>query len=169
MKENSRNTIRYASAEITPAWSLRRNPAGGLELIEPNGTATAVRPRSLFPVTDPGHWIVLCADNGSEVARIRDPDSLAPQERAVLRESLAISGFLPVIERIRRISGRTAPCVWQVETDRGPSVFTLISEDNVQLLGNRRVMVRDANGIRYFIRDLAQLDGGSQRLIHRFL
>ncbi len=158
-----------ASAEEERPWSLRRNAAGSLELVEADGTATAVRPRSLFPVTDPEHWIVLCAENGSEVARIRDPDSLAPQDRAVLQESLAISGFLPVIERIRRISERTAPCVWQVETDRGPATFALISEDNVQLLGNRRVMVRDANGIRYFIRDLAQLDGGSQRLIHRFL
>ena len=55
---------------------------------------------------------------------------------------------MPVIRRIVRISGEGAPSQWDVETDRGPTRFTLDSEDDVRRLGAHRVMITDARKLR---------------------
>jgi hypothetical protein len=61
------------------------------------------------------------------------------------------------------------PSEWRVETARGATRFLLKSEDDVCPLDDHRALVTDANGIRYLIPDLRQLDATSRRLLERFL
>ena len=76
--------------------------------------------------------------------------------------------FVPVVRRILSVSA-VEPSEWRVETDRGPTRFLLNSEDDVCPLDDHRALVTDANGIRYLIPDLRQLDATSRRLLERFL
>ena len=84
-----------------------------------------------------------------------------------LEAQLADREFLPAIERITSVSGSSEPCEWSVETDRGPTQLMLKSEDDVCPLDDHRALVTDANGIRYLIPDVRQLDATSRRLLER--
>ena len=47
--------------------------------------------------------------------------------------------------------------------------FQLESEDDIRKLGPSGAVVADANGIRYLLPDVSQLDAASQRTIRRLI
>jgi hypothetical protein len=154
----------------TPAFGLSRDPFGRLVLIDAGGKRhTGVEPVRAFPISDPPHWISLCDAHGRELVCIESLDDLAPATREVLEEELALREFVPVIRRVVRISGETSPSVWEVETDRGATTFTLDNEDDVRRLGGSRVMITDSRRLRYHVPDTRALDHASRRILERFL
>ena len=56
-----------------------------------------------------------------------------------------------------------------METDRGPTRFTLESEDDVRRLGAHRVLITDAKRLRYHVPDTRALDPASRRVLERYL
>src|SRR5262249_17094476 len=102
------------------AFRLVRDEAGQLALTDNLGrTHPRVRLVPLFPATDPENWISICEAEGGEIACIADPNQLAPSSREVLIDELSRREFVPVIQRIIRVSSNTEPSEWDVETDRG--------------------------------------------------
>ena len=87
--------------------------------------------------------------------------------RQTLEDELALREFIPIIQRIVRVSADSFPSDWDVETDRGPTRFTLDNEDDVRRLGPHRVMITDARRLRYQIPDTRALDPESRRLLER--
>jgi hypothetical protein len=87
----------------------------------------------------------------------------------VLQEELSRREFLPVIQRIVRVSGNSEPCEWEVETDRGPTRFVLESEDHVRRLERNKVAIKDSHGIRYVVKDVDALDKKSRRIIEWYV
>jgi hypothetical protein len=122
-----------------------------------------------FPISDPTRWISLCDTQGREIVCVESLDDLPPAVREVLEEELALREFVPVIKRIVRVSGETSPSDWEVETDRGPTQFTLDSEDDVRRLGGNRVLITDSRRLRYHVPDTRALDRASRRVLERFL
>jgi hypothetical protein len=152
------------------AFGLSLDAWGRLVLINHEGERyVGVEPVRAFPISDPRRWISLCDNHGREVLCIESLDDLAPPIRQLIEEELAQREFVPVIKRIVRVSGETAPSDWDVETDRGSTHFTLDNVDDIRRLGAHRVLITDSQKLRYQIPDPRLLDAASRRVLDRFL
>jgi hypothetical protein len=141
-----------------------------LVLIDADGRRhVGVDPIRTFPLSEPDRRISLCDESGHEVAWIDDLAALRPSARRLIEEVLAVREFTPIILRILKISGDSAPSDWDVQTDRGTTRFLLDSEDHIRKLGRNRLLITDALGLRYQIPDAKSLDGASRRLLERYL
>lgn len=168
MTNSRRDIIPFESGHAD--LGLSRDPWGRLRLVDREGRAfEQVRIIPLFPITDPDHWISICDAEGHELACIADPDRLSPETRAVLLDELGRREFLPVIERIVRVSGNSEPCEWEVETDRGRTRFVLENEESVRPLERGKIAIKDSHGIRYLIKDVQALDPKSRRIIEWYV
>ncbi|HEX3601994.1 MAG TPA: DUF1854 domain-containing protein [Lacipirellulaceae bacterium] len=151
-------------------FSLARDEWGQLVLTSAgNSQPIAVTPTALFPISDPEKWISLRGPDGIEQACVEDPNSLSAETRELLRDELARQEFVPVIERIVRVSGTMEPSEWTVETDRGPTSFVLESEDDVRRIGDNQIVIVDAHGTRYHIPDLNAVDAKSRRIVEWYV
>jgi hypothetical protein len=77
--------------------------------------------------------------------------------------------FLPQILRLDTVSSFLTPCTWTVQTDRGTTQFMLKGEEDIRRLTGTVLLINDANGVQYMIRDLAAMDKHSRKLLDRFL
>jgi hypothetical protein len=151
-------------------FSLSRDEWGQLVLTSVgNSLPVAVTPTALFPISDPENWISLRGPDGVEQACVEDPNSLPAETRELLRGELARQEFVPVIERIVRVSGTMEPSEWTVETDRGPTSFVLESEEDVRRIGDNQIVIVDAHATRYHIPDLTAVDAKSRRIVEWYV
>ncbi len=160
----------HAEAIALSEFALARDEWGQLVLTSAvNSSPTAVAPTPLFPISDPEHWISLRGPDGVELACVEDPTTLAAESRQLLQEELARREFVPIIERIVRVSGQMEPSEWTVETDRGLTSFVLESEDDVRRIGDDQIVIVDAHGTRYHIPDVSKVDTKSRRIIEWYV
>jgi hypothetical protein len=153
-----------------PEFSLHLDSFGRLVLTEADGRRwVGVEPVRAFPISEPARWIALCDAEGHEITFLDDLTSLAEPSRQLLEQELARREFVPRVRRIVRISSDVSPSTWDVETDRGPTHFTLDSDDSVRQLDAEKVLITDARGMRYLVPDLHALDPASRRLLERYL
>jgi hypothetical protein len=149
---------------------LSRDEFGRLVLIDPDGGrhvgVIAIR---AFPLSAPTRGVALCDETGHEVLWIDDVMALNAATRERLESELAASDFLPTILRIPRISSDSTPCDFEVLTDRGPTKFTLDSDESIRKIGLYRMIITDARGVRYHVPDMRNLDAGSRRGLERHL
>jgi hypothetical protein len=151
-------------------WAFSRDAWGRLQLIGPDGrNHPNVVLAPLFPLTDPAHWISVREPDGREIVCIEDPAQLTAESRAVLNDELAHREFRPIIHRILHVSGKSEPTEWHVETDRGATRFVLARDEQVRRLGDDKVSIVDANGVRYLIADVRGLDAKSRRIIEWYV
>lgn len=157
----------FRSAGDAAGWRLDRRPDGSLAFVSAAGlTHHDVELRRGFPLSAPEAGLAILAADGSELAWIDSLAQVAGPLRQLLDEELARREFVPVIERIDRVSeGR--PAEWVVLTDRGPHRFTVAHPDDVSRQPNGGVSVTDTDGIRYRIPAVAALDASSRRLLDR--
>jgi hypothetical protein len=93
-----------------------------------------------------------------------------PAEDCVpLMEELAAREFMPVIEQISSVSSYATPSIWLVQTDRGETRLRLNGEENIRRVAGNTLLISDANGVQYLVRDSSQLDKQSRKLLDRFL
>ena len=150
-------------------FDLTNDAWGRLVLVDSQGMRhEGVEPVRAFPLSDPERWVAICDATGVELAFIDDLKQLSPAVRDVLDEALARRDFVPVVERIVRVSLDAEPSQWEVITDRGVTRFLLTSDDGLRRLGPFEAMLIDTHGTRYMIPDLRRLDSGSRRILERF-
>lgn len=153
-----------------PEFTIETDARGRMVLLDETGQRyVGVEPIRAFPISDPGRWISICDPEGQELVQVESLDDLPASTRHILLEELSRREFLPVIQRIIRVTTETIPARWEVETDRGPTEFTLDGEENVRRLGHDRALIIDARGIRYLIADTRVLDAHSRRILERYL
>jgi len=152
-----------------PAFQLSFDDCGRLVLAVGDRRHVGVRPVRAFPFSDPHSWISLCDAEGNELLSIEHLDDLPRAAREILNQALADREFLPIIRRILSIVPATDPCRWQVQTDRGPTSFLLDSDDDIHKPTSDRVLIVDADHMRYLIPSIQRLDHRSRRWLERFL
>lgn len=131
-----------------------------------HGHVTAVR---AFPVTSPDEGVALVDADGHELLWIAALDDLFAVLRAKVVRALTQREFMPRILKLRGVSSVVAPCTWDIETDRGDTSLLLKGEEDIRRLSTTALLVTDSHGVQFLIRDLAQMDRHSRKLLDRFL
>jgi hypothetical protein len=148
---------------------LEHDAWGQLILVTADGQRhIGVMPVRAFPVTDPEHWISICAADGHEILTVENSADLPPDVRQAIEDDLAQREFTPIIRRILSAS-HDEPLQWVVETDRGRTCFQINGEDDVRRIEPCTASILDSHAVRYLIPDVRRLDGASRRLLAYFL
>ena len=149
---------------------LSRDAFARLVLTLADGSIYAdVTPVRAFPFNAPDEAIAIVDPQGHERWWIDRLDQLSPANRALLEETFAARECVPEILAIRHVSSYATPSRWRIDTDRGATVLTLKSEDDIRRLGPHGLLIADSHGMNFRIRDRARLDRASQRFLSRFL
>jgi hypothetical protein len=149
---------------------LSRNALGKLVLTDASGQMHEnVVPVRAFPIAAPDSGISLVSADGHELLWFEHVNDVPEHMRALLQEELRNREFLPEIHRIKRVSTFASPSTWQVETNRGDATLLLKGEDDIRRIGDTTLMISDAHGVQFLIRDLKKLDKHSRKMLDRFL
>ena len=152
------------------AFVLERTPFGKLILTNAQGERFAgVLPVRAFPILAPDEGISLISTEGHEVAWVERLSDLPASYHSLLDDELAHREFMPVLARIVDVSSFSTPCTWTVDTDRGRTSLLLKGEEDIRRLSGTVLLVTDGHGVQFLIRDLAQMDRHSRKLLDRFL
>ena len=143
---------------------LDRDPFGDLILKVQDRTYERVKASRAFPLSFPEHYIVLRNQEG-EIGLLEDIRQLDRHSRKILEQELRKAYFIPKITRIYSLEEKYGVSKWYVETDRGPRRFDIRSRDDIKPVPPFRVLFRDADGNRYEIPDVRQLDSKSRDLL----
>ncbi|OGO98709.1 MAG: hypothetical protein A2Z93_06395 [Curvibacter sp. GWA2_64_110] len=151
-------------------FQLQRDSYGQLVLTAENGMVhQGVTPVRAFPIAAPDEGLSLVNAEGHEVAWIDNLTDLPPAVGQLIEAELASREFVPEIERIDTVSSFACPSTWQLQTNRGPAELILKGEEDIRRLSQTRLLIADAHGIQFLIRDLSTLDKHSRKLLDRFL
>ncbi|MFZ1181225.1 MAG: DUF1854 domain-containing protein [Herbaspirillum sp.] len=149
---------------------LRHDTLGRLVFIDADGSEhEEVIPVRAFPIGAPDQGIALVNSNGHELAWIEKWPDVLPEIRAKIEAELALREFMPEINRIVGVSSFAMPSIWEVDTNRGATSFTLKGEEGIRRLPQSALLISDSHGIQFLIRDTRLLDRHSRRLLDRFL
>lgn len=158
------------SAPLNVNFQLERNAFGQLVLIDANGVRhEGVTPVRANPISAPLEGIALMSTEGHEVAWIELLAWVPAELRALIEEELSTREFMPEIQRLNKVSSFATPSTWEVETDRGTASFVLKGEEDIRRLPGGILLIADAHGIQFMIRQLSALDRHSRKLLDRFL
>lgn len=151
-------------------FQLERDTFGRLVLTEANGTRhEGVTPVRAFPIAAPDEGLSLINFEGHEVGWVDAVAQLPANIRQLVEDELSSREFVPEIQHIATVSSFACPSTWQVETNRGAAQLILKGEEDIRRLTRTRLLIADANGIQFLVRDLEQLDRNSRKLLDRFL
>lgn len=154
---------------MTP-FDFERDALGHWVLLLPDGTRhspiTALR---AYPISAPETGVALMDAEGHEVFWIEDLAALAPALRAGVLQALNEREFLPEILQLQSVSSFATPSTWSVHTNRGSTQFLLKGEEDIRRLTGTVLLINDADGVQYMIRDMAAMDKHSRKLLDRFL
>ncbi len=117
----------------------------------------------------PDEGAALVDAEGHELLWIASLSDLSAALRAQVLRALTQREFMPRILKLRGVSSLVAPCTWDIETDRGDTSLQLKGEEDIRRLSATVLLVTDSHGVQFLIRDLAQMDRHSRKLLDRFL
>jgi len=148
---------------------LERDALGRLVFIDANGTRhVGIHPVRAFPITAPGAGIGIMNASGKELCWFPDVSAIPELELGLIEEELAAREFMPVIEKITRVSTYATPSIWDIETDRGPTRIRLKGEEDIRRVAGNTLLIADSNGLQFLIKDSTALDKVSKKLLDRF-
>ena len=151
-------------------FTLAFDAFGKLVLTLADGTqhvgAVAVR---AFPIAAPQQSISILSAEGKELVWIESLDTLPDNERQHVLQALQGREFMPEILRLDGVNSFSTPSVWRVQTSRGATEFVLKGEEDIHRLSPTTLIVADAHGVQFLIRDLPALDRHTRKLLDRFL
>ena len=158
------------SATMTQDFSLAFDPFGKLVVTLPDGTqhVGAVVARA-FPIATPDHCISILSAEGKELVWVENLNDLPANDRDIVTQALQGREFMPEILRLEGVNSFSTPSIWRVQTTRGPSQLVLKGEEDIRRLSATRLIVADAHGVQFLIRDLPSLDRHTRKLLDRFL
>jgi hypothetical protein len=151
-------------------FDLQRDAFGRWVMHMPDGTqhvpVTALR---AYPVSAPDEGVALMDAEGHEIFWINDLKQLSEPLQLQVLQALNEREFLPEILQLTHVSSFATPSTWSVRTDRGNTQFMLKGEEDIRRLTCTVLLINDANGVQFMIRDLAAMDKHSRKLLDRFL
>lgn len=154
---------------MSKSHQLERDALGRLVLIDSNGVRhVGIHPVRAFPITAPGTGIGIMNQEGKELYWYPDVAAIPEAELGLIEEELAAREFMPVIEKITRVSTYATPSIWDIETDRGPTRIRLKGEEDIRRIAGNTLLIADSNGMQFLIKDSTELDKVSKKLLDRF-
>ena len=151
-------------------FDLYRDPYGVWMLRTPDGqhhaAVTVVRP---FPISAPSESVSILNQEGRELVWIEHLMDLPGPLQETVIEALTQREFMPEIERLIQVSSYATPSVWQVQTNRGLTELVLKGEEDIRRLNARTLIIADAHGVQYLIKDLPSLDRMTRKQLDRFM
>lgn len=158
------------SAPMTSAFTLSFDAFGKLVLTFADGSqhVGAVVARA-FPIATPDQAISILSAEGKELAWVEHLSDLSESQRSFVSQALQSREFMPEILRLDCVNSFSTPSVWRVQTSRGPTEFVLKGEEDIRRLSAHTLIVADAHGVQFLIRDLPALDRHTRKLLDRFL
>ncbi len=158
------------STVVTHNCALAFDPFGKLVVTMADGTqhVGAVVARA-FPIATPDQCISILSAEGKELAWVESLNDLPANERDIVAQALQGREFMPEILRLDGVNSFSTPSVWRVQTNRGPAQLVLKGEEDIRRLSASRLIVADAHGVQFLIRDLPSLDRHTRKLLDRFL
>ena len=154
---------------MSKAHQLERDALGRLVFIDNKGERhVGVHPVRAFPITAPGTGIGIMNQSGKELCWFPDVASISEAELGLIEEELAEREFMPVIEKITKVSTFATPSIWDIETDRGPTRIRLKGEEDIRRIAGNTLLIADSNGLQFLIKDSTELDKVSKKLLDRF-
>ena len=148
---------------------LERDALGRLVFIDSEGERhIGVHPVRAFPITAPAAGIGIMNQSGKELCWFPDVTAISEAELGLIEEELAEREFMPVIERITKVSTFATPSIWDIETDRGPTRIRLKGEEDIRRIAGNTLLIADSNGLQFLIKDSTQLGKVSKKLLDRF-
>lgn len=156
---------------VASRFTLLRTPFGKLVLTNEAGDVfEGVVPVRAFPIQSPNNGISLVSTDGKEVAWVDALEDVAQPAQDLIRAELATREFMPVVTRIVSVTSYSTPCTWAVETDRGATEFVLRGDEDIRRIGkDNALLIADAHGIQYLVRDQFAMDAHSKKILDRFL
>ena len=150
-------------------YAVERDALGRLVFMDADGTHyVGVYPVRAFPITEPGAGISIMDPSGKELFWFDSIAAIPEGELALIEEELAAREFMPVIEKITKVSTFATPSIWDIETDRGPTRIRLKGEEDIRRIVGNTLLIADSNGLQFLIKDSTQLDELSKKLLDRF-
>ena len=122
-----------------------------------------------YPVSAPEEGVALLDEQGLERVWIDELSALEADLRARVLQALSEREFLPEILQLTQVSSFATPSTWSVMTDRGQTQLLLKGEEDIRRLTGTVLLINDANGVQFMIRDLSAMDKHSRKLLDRFL
>lgn len=151
-------------------FDVRRDAFGRLVLTDAEGREhVGVVVVRAFPIAAPDEGVSFLDVDGHELVWVPQLSALDARRRALVSEALEQREFMPVLRQLKSVSSFATPSTWEVETDRGSASFVLKGEEDIRRLGPGLLIVNDAHGVQYLIRDLLSMDRHSRKLLDRFL
>ena len=148
---------------------LERDALGRLVFIDSKGERhIGVHPVRAFPITAPGAGIGIMNQSGKELCWFHNMAAISEAELELIEEELVKREFMPVIEKITKVSTFATPSIWDIETDRGPTRIRLKDEEDIRRIVGNTLLIADSNGLQFLIKDSTQLDKVSKKLLDRF-
>lgn len=130
-------------------------------------TFADVRPRRVFPLSSKADYVSFMSDKGKEVLLLARPPKLDRKSRRVLEHALARTYYSARILRVYEIKESMGVSHWKVLTDRGFAAFEVVDRNShIRCLPPARYLIMDADGNRFEIENLADLDAHSQAEVH---
>ena len=149
--------------------TLERDALGRLILIDASGVRhVGVYPVRAFPITAPGAGISIMDQSGKELCWFDAVSAIPELELGLIEDEMAAREFMPVIEKITKVSTFATPSIWDIETDRGPTRIRLKGEEDIRRIAGNTLLIADSNGLQFLIKDATQLDKVSKKLLDRF-
>ncbi|MBD3182718.1 DUF1854 domain-containing protein [Candidatus Poribacteria bacterium] len=122
-----------------------------------------------FPLSNPERFIsILTLKDGKkdkEIGVIDNIRKLDSKSRKILKEELKWTYYMPRITKINYLKEDHGIMQFDVETDKGHREFETRYKEDIRRLSGTRVIIRDADGNRYEIKDYTKLDPRSISLI----
>jgi len=136
--------------------------------VEADGeTFEEVRPRYVFPLSAKCDYVSFLGDKGTEVVLVGEPGKLDKESRDALRKALERTYYTAKILQVYDIKEAMGVSQWRVRTDRGFATFEVVDRNqHIRSLPSERYLITDADGNRFEIEDLTQLDAHSQSEVH---
>lgn len=122
-----------------------------------------------FPIRAPDEAISVIDHEAHELCWIEHVSELNEKVREAVVSALQMREFMPEILSVERVSSFATPSVWTVQTNRGKCDFTLKGEEDIRRVSSQTLIVADAHGVQFLIRDLPSLNAASRKLLDRFL
>jgi hypothetical protein len=122
-------------------------------------------PVATFPYSRRNEFVRFNDAEGKEIGLLEHVARLEPASRAVLEEELERRYFVPEIRRIHRLRSRHGVLTLDTTTDRGPRQLEVASRDDLRTQPDGQVLIKDADGNRYRVRNYHLLDPHSRKLL----